>query len=164
MKWIQAHEFLHSPSGWPRPLAWGGTPRWGETHLEDDPGHELEVRLLAWEELTLKMTPAMSLMRGCWLERNSHRSLPRPWARSGAAGWRGTHLEDDPGHELGVGLLAGEELADNFVHDVLWREEVGEEVRQYTRHHARLVRTAFAHSETSHVDENNSSLGYSVSL
>lgn len=46
------------------------------------------------------------------------------------------HLVHDGGHELRVRLLAGQELADDLVHDVLGREEVVEELGEDTRHHA----------------------------
>ena len=53
--------------------------------------------------------------------------------------------EDDARHERRVRLLAGEELADDFVHDVLRREEVEQEVRQDARDETRLARAAHAH-------------------
>ena len=53
--------------------------------------------------------------------------------------------EDDARHERRVRLLAGEELADDLVHDVLRREEGEQEVRQNARDQTRLARTAHAH-------------------
>lgn len=46
------------------------------------------------------------------------------------------HLVHDSGHELRVWLLAGQELADDLVHDVLGWEEVIQELGEDTRHHA----------------------------
>ncbi len=51
-----------------------------------------------------------------------------------------TYLEDDPGHELRVRLLIGQELANHFVHDVLRRKEVGEEGRKHPSDDLGLVR------------------------
>ena len=51
-----------------------------------------------------------------------------------------THLEDDTSHELRVRLLTGQELSDHFVHDVLGREEVGQEGWKDAGNHPRLVR------------------------
>ena len=53
--------------------------------------------------------------------------------------------EDDACHERGVRLLAGEELADDLVHDVLCREEVEQEVWQDARDETRLAWAAHAH-------------------
>ena len=37
------------------------------------------------------------------------------------------YLEHNPGHELRMWLLIGQEFTNHFVHDILWREEVREE-------------------------------------
>lgn len=48
-------------------------------------------------------------------------------------------LVDNGGHELWVRLLVGEELSNDLVHDVLWREEVVQELRQNPGHHPSLA-------------------------
>jgi hypothetical protein len=54
------------------------------------------------------------------------------------------YLEEHCGHELRVWLLCGQELANHFVHDVLRREEVGQEHGQHAADHTRLIRETFA--------------------
>lgn len=48
-------------------------------------------------------------------------------------------LVDDSGHELWVRLLIGQELSDDLVHDVLWREEVVQKLWQNPGHHSSLA-------------------------
>lgn len=48
-------------------------------------------------------------------------------------------LVDNSGHELWVRLLIGQELSDDFVHDVLWREEVVQKLGQNPRHDPSLT-------------------------
>lgn len=48
-------------------------------------------------------------------------------------------LVDNGGHELWVRLLVGQELSNDLVHDVLWREEVIQELGQNPGHHPSLT-------------------------
>ena len=50
-----------------------------------------------------------------------------------------TDLVNDSGHELWVRLLIGEELSDDLVHDVLWREEVIQKLGQNPGHYTSLA-------------------------
>ena len=50
-----------------------------------------------------------------------------------------SNLVDDGSHELWVRLLIGQELPDDLVHDVLWREEVVQELGQDPGHHPGLA-------------------------
>lgn len=52
-------------------------------------------------------------------------------------------LVDDGRHELWVGLLIGQELPDDLVHDVLRGEEVVQELGQNPGHHASLAGETF---------------------
>lgn len=48
-------------------------------------------------------------------------------------------LIDDGCHELRVGLLVGQELSNDLVHDVLWWEEVIQKLGQNPGHHPSLA-------------------------
>lgn len=50
-----------------------------------------------------------------------------------------TDLVDNSGHELWIGLLIGQKLSDDLVHDVLWWEEVVQKLGQNPGHYPSLA-------------------------
>lgn len=60
------------------------------------------------------------------------------------------YLEHDHGDQLRVGLLAGDKLPDDFVHDVLWRKEISQECWKYSSNDPCFIRVAFLYPEMTH--------------
>lgn len=50
-----------------------------------------------------------------------------------------TNLVDNSGHELRIGLLIGQKLSNDLVHDILRWEEVVQKLRQDPGHHSSLA-------------------------
>lgn len=60
------------------------------------------------------------------------------------------YLEHDHGDQLRVGLLAGDKLPDDFVHDVLWRKEISQECWKYSSNDPCFIRIALLYPEMTH--------------
>lgn len=60
------------------------------------------------------------------------------------------YLEHDHGDQLRVGLLTGDKLPDDFVHDVLWRKEISQECWKYSSNDPCFIRVALLYSEMSY--------------
>lgn len=60
------------------------------------------------------------------------------------------YLEHNHSDHLRVGLLTGDKLPDDFVHDVLWRKEISQECRKYSSNNPCFIRIALLYSKMLH--------------